>query len=290
MRTGKFSMTDAPADNIEALDRAMRQANLHHELEERSFYYAATTCDQGMPPAETTRLAEAKHRLIGDLVAVAPLAAHIVRGSRIACEDIDDEYSREGLVTCFRVHEVLRKTRQHPETRILLNDAPVAREELLKMYRLLVPNTNLEPLSPFTLYSLPRILLAALVGGVVAGSWVGRDHSPEVWMDFRAALVGAAAVAAALSLLGQFALSRNFARTAPWNAALYNDVNLLLYQRDPALLYLARPEFMERNHLIKGGLKGRRYHERARAIESAGYLEVLRRRREQFLARPARAG
>jgi hypothetical protein len=109
-------------------------------------------------------------------------------------------------------------------------------------------------------------------------------------MDFRAALVGAAAVAAALSLLGQFALSRNFARTAPWNAALYNDVNLLLYQRDPALLYLARPEFMERNHLIKGGLKGRRYHERARAIESAGYLEVLRRRREQFLARPARAG
>jgi hypothetical protein len=283
-------MTAATADNIEPLDRAMRQANLRHELEEHSFYYAATTCEKGMSPAETTRLAEAKRQLIDDVVVVSPLAAHIVRGSRIACADIHDEYSCEGAVTCFRVHEILRKTRRHPEARIVLNESPVAREELLKMYRLLVPNTNLEPLSPFTLYSLPRILLAALVGGVVAGSWVGRDHSPEVWMDFRAALVGAAAVAAALSLLGQFALSRNFARTAPWNAALYNDVNLLLYQRDPALLYLARPEFMERNHLIKGGLNGRRYHERARAVESAGYLEVLLRRREQLLARPARAG
>jgi hypothetical protein len=278
-------MTEASADNLESLDRAMRQANLRQELDDHSFYYAATTLEKGMSPSETTGLAEAKRRLIDDVVVVAPLAAHIVRGSRIACADIDDEYSREGPVTCFRVHEILRKTRHHPEARILLNESPVPREELLKMYRLLTPNTNLEPLSKLNLYSLPSVLLAALVGGVVAGSWMGRDQTPEVWMDFRAAVVGAGVVAATMSLLGQFALSRNVARTAPWNAALYNDLNLLLYQRDPALLYLARREFMERNHLIKGGLNGRRYHERARAIESGAYLEVLQRRREQLLAR-----
>jgi hypothetical protein len=278
-------MTEASADNLESLDRAMRQANLRQELDDHSFYYAATTLEKGMSPGETTGLAEAKRRLIDDVVVVAPLAAHIVRGSRIACADIDDEYSREGPVTCFRVHEILRKTRHHPEARILLNESPVPREELLKMYRLLTPNTNLEPLSKLNLYSLPSVLLAALVGGVVAGSWMGRDQTPEVWMDFRAAVVGAGVVAATMSLLGQFALSRNVARTAPWNAALYNDLNLLLYQRDPALLYLARREFMERNHLIKGGLNGRRYHERARAIESGAYLEVLQRRREQLLAR-----
>jgi hypothetical protein len=278
-------MTEASADNLESLDRAMRQANLRQELDDHSFYYAATTLEKGMSPGETTGLAEAKRRLIDDVVVVAPLAAHIVRGSRIACADIDDEYSREGPVTCFRVHEILRKTRHHPEARILLNESPVPREELLKMYRLLTPNTNLEPLSKLNLYSLPSVLLAALVGGVVAGSWMGRDQTPEVWMDFRAAVVGAGVVAATMSLLGQFALSRNVARTAPWNAALYNDLNLLLYQRDPALLYLARREFMERNHLIKGGLNGRRYHERARAIESGAYLEVLQRRRDQLLAR-----
>ena len=117
---------------------------------------------------------------------------------------------------------------------------------------------------------------------------MGRQQTPEVWMDFRAALLGGGLTAAAMSLLGQLALSRNMSKTAPWNVALYNDVNLLLYQRDPALLYLGRLEFMELNHFIKGGLNGRRYHERARAIESGAYVEVLRWRRERLLARSAR--
>jgi hypothetical protein len=281
-------MTAGPADNLEALDRAMHLSDLSHELAERTFYYAATVREKEVPLGETTRLAEAKRRLIDDVVMVAPLAAHIVRGSRIACADVDDEFAREGPVTCFRVHEILRKTRRHPEARILLNDTAIAREELLAMYRVLTPNTNLEPLSPFTLYTLPRILLVGLLGGFVAGGWMGRQHVPEVQIDFRAALIGGGLAAAAMSLLGQFALSRNMTRTAPWNAALYNDANLILYQRDPALLYLARREFMERNQFIKGGLNGRRYHERARAIESGAYLEVLRRHRERLLARGAR--
>jgi hypothetical protein len=278
-------MTAGSADNMEALDRAMHLANLHHELEEHTFYYAAMACEKEVPLGETARLAETKRRLIEGVVMVAPLAAHIVRGSRIAYADGNDEYVREGPVTCFRVHEILRKTRRHPEARILLDGATIAREELLAMYRMLVPNTNLEPLSRLTLYTLPRILLAGVVGGVVAGAWAGRAHEPEVGMDFRMALMGGALVAAVMSLLGQFALSRNVVKTAPWNAALYNDVNFALYRQDPALLHLARREFLDRNHFIKGGLNGRRYHERARAIESGAYVDVLRRHREQRLAR-----
>ena len=265
----------------------MRLSNLRHALELHSFYGAATAGEAGVPLGETVRLAEAKRQLIDDAVVVAPLAAHVVRGSRIECSLAEDEYACHGAVTCFRVHEILRKTRRHPEARILLNDQPVAREELLAMYRMLVPNTNLEPLPRFTLYTLPRILLAAVVGGIVAGAWMGQGDSPEVWMDFRAALIGGGLVGAAMSLLGQFALSRNVFKTAPWNAALYNDMNLLLYRQDPSLLYLARREFQERNHFIKGGLNGRRYHERARAIESGAYVDVLRRQREQRLARSA---
>jgi len=273
---------------MEALDRAMQLANLRHELEEHTFYYEATAREKEVSLGETARLAECKRRMIEDVVKVAPLAAHIVRGSRIAYAGSNDEYSREGPVTCFRVHEILRKTRRHPEALILLNGTAIAREELLAMYRMLTPNTNLEPLSRFTLYTLPRILLVGLVSGIVAGAWMGRQHSPEVWMDFPAALMGGGLAAAAMSLLGQLALSRNMAKSAPWNVALYNDVNLLQYQRDPSLLYLGRLEFMELNHFMKGGLKGRRYHERARAIETGAYLEVLRHRRERLLARAGR--
>ncbi len=282
-------MSAAPADNLEMLDRTMRLANVRHDLEQRTFYYLAIAGEKDVPLTATAAMAEARRRLIDDVVATAPLAALIVRGGRIACADIDDDYSREGAVTCFRVHEILRKTRRHPEARILLDAAPVARAELLAMYRLLTPNTNLEPLSPYTLYTLPRILLAGLVGGVVVGAWAGREQVPESWIDLRAAWVGGGLVAATMVLLGQFALSRNLARAAPWNVALYNDVNLFLYRSDPSLLYLAREEFQERNHLIKGGLNGRRYHERARAIESGGYVEVLRRHREERLARGSRA-
>ncbi len=277
-------MSAAPADNLEMLDRTMRLSNVRHELEEKSFYYLATTVEKDVPPTETTRLAEARRQLIDDVIATAPLAAHVVRGTRIACPDIHDEYSREGPVTCFRVHEILRKTRRHPEARILLDDKPVDRRELLAMYRLLTPNTNLEPLSPYTLYTLPRILAIGIVGGIVIGAWAGREQTPETWIDLRAAYLGGGLVAGAMFLLGQFAWSRNLAQAAPWNVALYNDVNFVLYQRDPALLYLARVELVERNHLIKGGLNGRRYHERARVIETGAYIEVLKRRREELLA------
>ena len=280
-------MSAAPTDNLEMLDRTMRRANVRHELEERSFYYLAAAGEKGVPLSDTTALVEAKRRLIEDVVATAPLAAHIVRGARIACPDIDDDYSGEGPATCFRVHEILRKTRRHPEARILLDGQPVARRELLAMYRLLTPNTNLEPLSPYTLYTLPRILATGLVGGVVIGAWAGREQVPETSINLRAAYIGGGLVAGTMALLGQFAWSRNLAKAAPWNVAIYNDVNLLLYQRDPALLYLARCGIMERNHLIKGGLNGRRYHERARAIETGAYFEVLKRRREHLLNRGA---
>ncbi len=278
-------MTAPPLDNLDSLDRAMRLSNLRHELEEKTFYGVAVECEAALPPTETTRLVEAKRRLIDETVVVAPLAAHIVRGGRIECEAVTDAYARAGVVTCFRVHETLRKTRPHPEARILLDGTPVAREELLAMYRMLVPNTNLEPLSELTLYTLPRLGLAGVVGGIVAGAWAGRGHSPPVWMDFRMAFMGGGLVAAVMSLLGQFALSRNVVKTAPWNAALYNDVHFALYRQDPALLYLARREYLQRNHFIKGGLSGRRYHERAQAIESGAYVDVLRRHREQVLAR-----
>jgi len=280
-------MSAAPADNLEMLDRTMRLANVRHELEEKSFYYLATAGEDAVPLAETAALAGPRRQLIDDVLATAPLAAHIVRGARIACPEIDDEFAREGLVTCFRVHEILRKTRRRPEARILLDGKPVARRELLAMYRLLTPNTNLEPLSPYTLYTLPRILAAAVIGGVVIGGWAGHEQSPETWMDLRAACFGGGLVAAMMSLLGQFAWSRNLARAAPWNVALYNDVNFVLYQREPELLYLARVELIERNHLIKGGLNGRRYHERARAIETGAYIDVLKHRRKELLGQAA---
>lgn len=278
-------MTASPADNLASLDRAMHLANLRHAFEEATFYAAAVAQERGVPLGETAALTEVKRRLIEDAVAVAPLAAHIVRGARIECSLAADPYACHGAVTCFRVHEILRKTRRHPEARILLNDTPLPREQLLAMYRLLVPNTNLEPLSRLNLYTLPRIVTAAVAGGVIAGAWAGRAQTPEVALDFRAGLMGGAFVGAVLSLLGQFSLSRNVFKTAPWNAALYNDANLLLYRQDPAALFLARREFMARNHFIKGGLNGRRYHERAQAIEAGAYADVLRRRREQLLGR-----
>jgi len=280
-------MTALPPEKLESLERAMRLSNLRHDLEERSFYAAATAGEAGAALGETVGLAEAKRRLVEDALVVAPLASHIVRGSRIACEMIDDAYSCEGAVSCFRVHEVLRKTRRHPEARILVNGSHLAREELLAQYKMLVPNTNLEPLSRLTMYTLPRILLAAAAGGIIAGAWVGKGETPPVAMDFGAALIGAGLVAAGMSLLGQFAHSRNIFKTAPWNAALYNDLHFFLYRQDPTLLYLARREFMERNHFIKGGLKGRRYHERAAAIENGTYTDVLRRQRDQVLGRAA---
>jgi hypothetical protein len=271
-------MNAGNSDKMEPLDRAMHLSNLRHDLAEQTFYALACALDREIPAADTARLAEAKRRLIADTVEVLPLAAGIVAGDRLACESIADPFVRDGAASCFRVHEILRKTRRHPEARILLGTVTIPREALLAQYRQLVPNTNLEPLSPYTPFTLPRILAVSGVGGVIAGGWAGREQVPEVWFDPLAGLIGTATVAVCFSLLGQLALSRNPFRTAPWNAAICNDVHFALYRRDPAALHLARGEFVERNHFIKGGLNGRKYIERSEAIASGAYLDVLRHR------------
>ena len=142
---------------------------------------------------------------------VAPLAAHIVRGSRIACADINDEYAREGpspvsafMKSCARRAGIPRRgfsSTTSRRARGTARDVPDAHAQ--HQSRAALP---VHAVSRCRASCWPRWWAASWRG------WMGREHSPEVWMDFRAALIGGGLVGAAMSLLGQFALSRNVSR------------------------------------------------------------------------------
>lgn len=209
-----------------------------------------------------------KQRTLGFAVAHNPLAAAIVERRPLSSDHalLAERPFIGQPVTCFGVHEVLRRTRFHRDFAdggsagvLMLGTERVTHDQLLSWYRELVPNVNLYRVyDRSVLFEKP--LVAPVLAGVVTGVLVATDAEPgEGFQILCAGALGAVAFGVVLYSVNRSKYGRQLHRTAPWNSSLYVDINLALLRDRPADLHLGCRASIPRPHLAGWKLKSRYY-------------------------------
>lgn len=224
------------------------------------------------PPFSAGQAAEiAAHKKTHVTQAAAdnPLVRAILQGVPIGYEGVEREDRRgflAGPATFFRTHEVLRRTaRRNLAVRLGAEEYP--HNVVADFFDRCVPNAKLQHRPWFSPARYTTSL--ALVWGVtlLIAHLVARDRPESGLLDgFVCYHLGLGGTIAALAFT---ALKRNrdVRRPAPWNSAIYLDVNADLVRRDSLLLAAARKEFLPRQTPYK---TPDFYYALARRIEAHG--------------------
>jgi len=191
---------------------------------------------------------KSKRELLELIVAHNPLAQAIVDCQRLTspCDSLRYLPFNGLPVTCFGVHEFLRKTRFNRDFadagspgELFLGDTRVSFDRLLSLYKELVPNTNLEKAYNRSFF-LENPLVAPVLSGVVVGGITAIDSEPgQLPHIIGAGGVGAAVIGAILFGLSRHKYGRDVTKTAPWNSSLYVDTHLAMLRDHPHELFMA---------------------------------------------------
>lgn len=212
-----------------------------------------------------------------------PLAAAIV-ARRILHSDhplLADHPFNGQPVTCFGLHEVLRRTRFHRDFAdgcspgvLTLGGERVTHDQLLEWYRELVPNLNLRRVYDRS-FLLEKPLVVPLLAGIVVGGLVATDAERGQWLHvIGAGLLGAILCAAILYLLSRSKYGRQLHLTAPWNSSLYVDFNLALLRDRPNELHRGSRAHIPRPQVAGWKLKSR-YYPLAQQVIDQTYFAAL---------------
>ena len=201
---------------------------------------------------------------------VNPLVKEILAGGRISFEGLARHDKRgflAGPATFFRTHELLRTTR-HFKTRLTIGACEYSHDEVAEMFARCIPNVKLGQLP----WCSPRrfrisLGLAWAVTLVVAHiTALGTDE--EKMLDpFVVYYLGTISTVVALSYT-IVTRNRDVRHAAPWNSAIYLDLNADLVRRGSPALAMARKEFVPRQKPLK---TPEFYYGLARKIEAHGF-------------------
>ncbi len=189
-------------------------------------------------------------------------------------------------VTCFGVHEILRKTRFDRDFAdgcspgvLMLGDERVTHDQLLGWYQELVPNLNLRRVYDRA-FLLENPAVAPVLAGIVTAGIVASDGEGRWLHMIEAGIIGAVVCWAVLYGLSRSKYGRQLGQTAPWNSSLYVDLNLALLREAPEELHLASRARIARPQLAAWKLKSRYYPLAQRIINgtSRGVLALAKAR------------
>ncbi len=225
-----------------------------------------------VPPFAAEQAAEiAAHKKTHFAQAAAdnPLVRLVLQGGRVSYDGLERDDRRgflAGPATFFRTHEILRRTaRRNLAVRLGAEEYP--HNAVADFFDRCVPNAKLHHRPWFSPARYTTSL--ALVWGVtlLIAHLVARDRPEAGLLDgFVCYHLGLGGTIAALAYT---ALKRNrdVRGPAPWNSAIYLDVNADLVRRDSLLLAAARKELLPRQTPYK---TPDFYYALARRIEAHG--------------------
>jgi len=220
---------------------------------------------------EATDLLNRKKAYFLEEAKTNPLAREILRGGRIACDGLanpGNDNFLAGPATFFRVHELLRKTRSK-NLPLQIGNAEFCHNDVVDLFERCVPNVHLH----YAPWCSPARYTASL--GLAWGSTllvahlVARSSDSQTYLD--AGVLYHMGLYTTLAALLYTALKKNrdVRHAAPWNTAIYLDLNTDLIRRDLPAAALARKEFIPRQ---RGLFKTPDfYYPLARKIEQHGF-------------------
>ena len=244
-----------------------------------NLYTLLRSADNSRPPPltlkEATDLLFRKKAYFLEEAKTNPLAREILRGSRIGCDGLTkpgDNSFFDGPATFFRVHELLRKARSQ-NLPIQIGNTEFSHNEVVDLFERCVPNVHLHyaPWCSPARYTVSlglawgSTLLVALLVARTADSQTLLDPGVLYHMGLYTTLVAL--------LYTALKKNRDVRHAAPWNTAIYLDLNTDLIRRDLPTAALARKEFLPRQH---GFFKTPDfYYPLARKIEDHGFDQEL---------------
>lgn len=206
-----------------------------------------------------------------------PLVREILAAGRVHYDGLEDDDRHAflaGPATFFRTHEVLRRT-QGTNCPIRIGDREYSRDEVVEMFARCVPNARLGHIPWCSLARYRMSLGLAWSATLLVAHLVARNGgSDEAFDAFTLYYMGIATTLAALigTALRQ---NRDVSQAAPWNSAMYLDLNIDLLRRDSPALAVARKEFVPQEKPFK---TPQFYIALARRIESHGFDDELTER------------
>lgn len=238
------------------------------------------------PPFTAEQVAEIvahKTTYFSNEAAQNPLVHEILLGGTITYFGIEKDNRRnfiEGPATFFRTHEILRHSRRL-NAPIVIGGREYPHNTVAELFARCVPNAKLQHVPWFSPARYATSLALAWGGTLLIAHLFARDNPAMGPFDpFVVYYLGILGSIAALTYTA-LKTNRDVRGAAPWNSAIYLDLNADLVRRHSPNLAGARKEFMPHQKFLKNPDF---YYPLARRIEAHGFDEDLSRR----LGEPAR--
>jgi hypothetical protein len=242
-----------------------------------------------LTPAEATELLNRKKAHILEEAKTNPLAREILRGGQVTCDSLPKPVASSilnGPASFFRVHELLRKTRakNYP---LQIGGREFPHNTVVDLYERCVPNVQLHhaPWCSPARYttSLGLAWGCSLLVALIAGS---REDGQTALDNHVLYYMGTYTTLAAL-LYTAIKKNRDVRHSAPWNTAIYLDLNTDLIRREHPAAAAAHKDILPRQKLFK---TPEFYHALVRKIEAHGYDAELTARVSESVSTPTASG
>jgi len=228
------------------------------------------SCCPPLSRQEAVELLKRKKAYFTEEAKANPLAREILHNGCVACDlvpKIGHGSFLAGSPTFFRVHEILRRTRK-ANFPILIGNEEYSHNDAVDLFERCVPNVQLHhaPWCSPARYSASLGLAWAstlLVSHIVARS----GDSPLLFDTGVLRHMGLYTTIMAL-LYTAFKTNRDVRHAAPWNTALYLDLNIDLVRRDLPTAAAAHKDILPRQGFFK---TPDFYYALARKIENHGF-------------------
>jgi hypothetical protein len=232
------------------------------------------SCPAQPDTGEAAEILRKKRAYLQEEAKTNPLAREIINGGNVRCDLVDKSGRHQflaGPATFFRVHELLRQTRKkdHP---IQVGNEEIPHNTVVDYLERCIPNMRLHH-APWCSPARYTVSLSiAWASTLLVSHIVGRNADVPTLLDTTVVYYMGLYTTLVAFLYTAFKTNRDVRHSAPWNTALYLDLNVDLVRRDQPIAALAHKDIIPRQGLFK---TPDFYYAVALKIESHGFDEQL---------------